>query len=237
MRVFLKRLSTNIEVVIERKKIKNIKLRVLPGGRVRMSVPYGVAKSWVDEYLQRKLSWIEKALAYYQERSDHEADTIVQNGASARILGRPMTIIVKPSKVYKIEQKEDVIYIQSPVSDDQLAMQRQYQRWLHRESKKYFCEVINRWYPVVAPYDVEKPRLQVKKMKTRWGSCSPAHNKINLNSTLYKKTPDCIDYVVLHELSHLIYPYHNKEFYEFLTLHMPNWHEYKKVLNSVIIRV
>jgi len=226
-----KRLSSNIDVIIERKKIKNIRLRVLPSGIVKLSVPFGTARPWIDEYLQKKIPWIEKSLAYFKNAMDNEVETSIHSGVSTRILGQQMIIMVSSSKIYKIEQKEDYIYIQSPISDDQPALQRQYERWLQKQSKAYFLEVIDRLYPIIARHGVDKPKLQVRKMKTRWGSCSPTHNKINLNSNLYKAPPPCVDYVVLHELTHFLYPRHNKEFYEFLTMHMPDWKERKKILN------
>ncbi|MEA4926047.1 MAG: SprT family zinc-dependent metalloprotease [Syntrophomonadaceae bacterium] len=235
MKVVAKRLTDSIVVVIERKKIKNVRLRVLPDGRVKLSVPFGVAKPWIDDYLQKKLPWIEKALAFFKDRVNNEIETKIQNGASACILGKQVTISVKSSKVYRIEQNGDAIHMQSPVSDNQPALARQYERWLHKQSKKYFSGIIDKWYPVIASYGFAKPELQVKKMKTRWGSCSPAHHKINLNRTLYQAPPDCIDYVVLHELGHFLYPRHDQEFYAFLTAHMPDWRARKQLLNYGVV--
>ncbi len=234
MKVVAKRLSDSIEVVIERKKIKNVRLRVLTDGSVKLSVPFGVAQPWIDDYLQKKLPWIEKALAYFKDKADNKVETGIHNGASACILGRQVTISVKFSKVYRIERNEGAICIQSPVSEDPPALAKQYERWLHKQSKKYFSGVIDKWYPVIAPYGWAKPGLQVKKMRTRWGSCSPAHHKINLNRDLYQAPPACIDYVVLHELGHFLYPRHDQEFYNFLTAHMPDWRERKKLLNHEI---
>lgn len=233
MSIRSKRLSNNIDVIIERKKIKNIRLRVLPSGMVKLSIPFGVSKQWIDDYLQKKLPWIEKSLAYFKDRMNHEVETGIHNGVAAWILGRQMTIIVIPAKIYKIEQNEESIHIQSPVCDDQPALQRQYERWLQNQGKAYFLEVIDRLYPIIARHGFDKPKLQVRKMKTRWGSCSPTHNKINLNSNLYKAPPACIDYVVLHELAHFLYPHHNKDFYEFLTTHMPDWKDRKRILNRI----
>lgn len=237
MKVVSKRLSDNIEVFIERKKIKNIRLRVLPDGMVKLSVPFGVARPWIDDFLQKKLSWIEKSLAFFKDREDHRAETVIGNGTHVYILDRLLTVKVQLSKIYHIDQSEDYVYIKSPVIDSPQGLQKQYERWLHRQSKHYFLKVLDKWSPVIAPYGFEKPRLQVRKMKTRWGSCSPVHKKINLNLNLYKARPDCVEYVVLHELGHFIYPRHDKAFYDFLTLHMPDWQERRKILNDGIASV
>jgi len=231
VKLLLKGQLRTIEVFIERKKIRNIRLKVFPTGIVKLSIPVGVSRPWIDDYLQKKIPWIEKSLDYFKNTMSNEVETGIHNGVSAWILGRQMTIMVNPSKIYKIEQNEDSIHIQSPVCDDQLALQRQYERWLQKQSKAYFLEVIERLYPIIAQHGFDKPQLYVRKMKTLWGSCSRRQKKINLNSNLYKAPPPCVDYVVLHELAHFLYPHHNKDFYEFLTIHMPDWKERKKILN------
>ena len=70
-------------------------------------------------------------------------------------------------------------------------------------------------------------------MKTRWGSCNPTKGYINLNSELIKKSKECIEYVIFHELTHLIHIDHNKQFYNFLSVYMPNWKKRKEKLESL----
>ena len=77
-----------------------------------------------------------------------------------------------------------------------------------------------------------KPELKIRKMQSCWGNCNRSKQIITMNEFLYKASPLCIEYIVLHELSHLIYPYHDKNFYNFIELHMPDWKERKKLLNS-----
>src|SRR5665647_1424318 len=128
------RLFSNIEVIIERKKIKNIRLRVFPSGIVKLSVPLGVSEQWIDDYLQKKIPWIEKSLDYFKNTAANEVETRIHSGVSTRILGRQIRIMVNESKIYRIEQTEDHIYIQSPVSDDKQALQRQFERWWQKQS-------------------------------------------------------------------------------------------------------
>jgi len=226
----------DIEVIIERKKVKNIRLRVYPNGVVKLSAPFGVADEWINDYLKSKTKWIEKSLHYFHDTRASEFETSIRSGVSTRILGRQIRIIVNEAKTYKIEQKEGYVYIQSPVAGDGQALQKQFERWWQKQSKSYFLAVVDRLYPVIAKHGIGKPALQVRKMKTRWGSCSKKHGKINLNYYLYKAAPPCVDYVVLHELTHFLYAGHNKDFYEFLTVHMPDWKERKRMLDHEIVR-
>jgi len=226
----------DVEVIIERKRVKNIRLKVFPNGLVKLSVPFGVLDGFINDFLKRKTTWIEKSLNYFKDAGAVELETRIHSGVSTRILGRQTRIIVNEAKIYKIEQKEGYVYIQSPAAGDKQALQKQFERWWQKQSKAYFLMVVDRLYPVVAKHGIDKPALQVRKMKTLWGSCSRKHGKINLNYYLYKAPPPCIDYVVLHELTHFLYPKHNKDFYEFLTVHMPDWKERKRILDHEIVK-
>ncbi|MEW5953442.1 MAG: SprT family zinc-dependent metalloprotease [Bacillota bacterium] len=230
------RLFGGVAVIIERKRIKKIRLKVFRDGVVKLSAPLGTADEWINNYLSSKAKWIKKSLDYFKDAGANELETIIYSGISTRILGRQKRIIVSEGKRCKIEQKEDCVFIQSPAPGDEQALQKQFERWWQKHSKAYFLQVIDRLYPVIVKHGIDKPALQVRKMKTLWGSCSKKHGKINLNYYLYKAPPFCIDYVVLHELTHFLYPRHNKDFYEFLTVHMPDWKERKRILDHEIAR-
>ncbi len=223
-------------IKIERKDIKKVRLKVYPNGTVKISLPFCVTDEWISDYLKKKTPWIEKTLQCFSEAKANEIETSIRSGVSTRLLGRQMRIIVSEGAVSKIEQKGSQIFILSPASEDQAILQKQFQRWWQKQSKTYFLTVIDKFYPVVEKHGIVKPALQVRKMKTLWGSSSKKHHKINLNYYLYKAPPPCIDYVVLHELAHFIYPKHNKEFYEFLTVYMPDWKERKRILDYEIVR-
>jgi predicted metal-dependent hydrolase len=155
---------------------------------------------------------------------------------SILILGRQRKVVVSPAAVYKVEQNGDCVYIQSPACEDQEALQRQFERWWQKQSRSYFLGAIDRLYPIIAKYDIEKPELHIRKMKTLWGSCSRERGRVNLNYYLYQAPPPCIEYVVLHELAHFLYPRHDKKFYGFLTLHMPDWKERKRILDHNVVK-
>lgn len=232
----LTRPLSDVEVIIERKSVKKIRLKVFPNGIVKLSAPLGVSDECVSGFLKSKTKWIEKSLNDFKDTGAVEFETRIHNGVSTRVLGRQIRIMVNEAKIYKIEQKEGYVYIQSPVTGDKQALQKQFGRWWQKQSKSYFLMVIDRLYPIIAKHGIDKPALQVRRMKTLWGSCSRKHGKINLNYYLYKAPPPCIDYVVLHELTHFLYPKHNKDFNEFLTVHMPDWQERKRILDHEVVK-
>lgn len=236
LKLYLSRPINDVEVVIERKNIKKMRLKVFPNGIVKLSAPLCIPDECINDFLKSKTAWIEKSLYYFKDTETKELETSIHSGASTRILGRQVRIIINEAKIYKIEQRESHLYIQTPVTGHKQALQKQFERWWQKQSKAYFGLAIDKLYPIIAKHGIDKPTLQVRKMKTLWGSCSRKHSKINLNHYLYKASPPCIDYVVLHELTHFLYPNHNQDFYEFLTVHMPDWKERKRILDHEIVK-
>lgn len=90
-------------------------------------------------------------------------------------------------------------------------------------------------YPIIGKYGIEKPHTALRKMRTLWGSCSVKQETVTFNQYLIKAKPACVEYVVLHELVHFLYPNHSKQFYDFLSIQMPDWKERKKVLDLEVV--
>ena len=135
----------------------------------------------------------------------------------------------------KIDEKKITLYLKN-VQDDALA-QRVFDKWWRTTAINTFQKTTDKLYDsIFKKYDVIKPAVSIKKMKTLWGSCTPTKNKITLNEYLLKADIRCIQYVVLHELTHLLYPNHSSGFYDFLTVQMPDWKERKKRLDTEVVQ-
>ena len=194
-----------LPVSVSLKKMKQVRLKVFPSGEIKLSVPTGTPEEWI------------RAI----EKEKHFV-----SGSSTRILGRQLTIQVYQARRKQIIREDSVLNVYTPETDQQI-IDKQVNNWWQKTSKEYFQDVLNRLYPIVEKHGVQRPDICVKKMRTLWGSCSRTNQKINLNFYLYKASVPCIEYVVLHELAHFLYPYHNKEFFDFITVHMPDW-QYRK---------
>ncbi len=94
---------------------------------------------------------------------------------------------------------------------------------------------MDKLFPIIEKYKLSKPKITLRKMKTLWGSCSPDRGIITFNQYLTKAKPACIEYVVLHELVHFLYPNHSKQFYNFLSSHMPDWKDRKQILDQDVV--
>ena len=107
-----------------------------------------------------------------------------------------------------------------------------YNKWLREYAEILFNEHVDKYIEVLNKYKISMPIIEIRDMKTRWGSCIPANKKVIFNLKLIKTPICCIEYVVLHELAHFKYSNHSKSFYNFITIFMPDWKERKKILDE-----
>lgn len=226
------KLNKDISIEIKKKKIKNFNLRVLSNGVVTCSVPDNVEEKDVMAFLHKKSSWIIQKVEKYKKLQNVKSIDILKNGGSVQLLGRHYRINIKQSQNFYIEFDDLTINIYSKDKENLEVIQQEYNSYIKQKMYTFFSDVLDRLYPVVRSYHIAKPALKIRKMQSCWGNCNRSKQIITMNEFLYKASPLCIEYIVLHELSHLIYPYHDKNFYNFIELHMPDWKERKKLLNS-----
>lgn len=217
-------------VKVSHKKMKQVRLKVFPSGEIRLSVPLDTPETWIKGYLADKIVWIEEKLDLFAQTKAIEKEEHFSSGTSTRILGRQLTIHVVQSSKKQVVIEDGILKILT-FETDQLKIDRQINNWWQQVSRRYYQEVVERLYPIIGKHGIEKPKVCVKKMSTLWGSCSRKNATVNLNYYLYKASAPCIEYVILHELIHFLYPHHNKDFYDVLTVHMPDWQERKKQLD------
>lgn len=230
MQFFVKIKETQIPVAVSHKNMKHVRLKVFPSGEIKLSVPMDTPDEWISNYLSAKSDWLEDKLELFTKTQAIEKEEHFISGASTRIMGRQLTVQVIDAKKKYIEIDDCMLIIHTP-EVEQVHIDKQVNNWWQRSSKTYFQGVLDQLYPIIGKHGIEKPSLCVKKMSTLWGSCSRKNKKINLNFFLYKASVPCIEYVILHEMAHFLYPKHNKDFYDFLTIHMPDWQERKKQLD------
>lgn len=221
---------------LERKNVKNLNLRVRKDGSVFVSANEMVPCEEIDLFIQSKASYILKAIDHFSEMAQYRPQPKQYvSGETFYIQGRGLRLRV--SHAPKDTISSDGVYICLEVKDvnDIEKKRRIVTRFLDQECKTIFNEVMEELYPVVKKYGVEKPSLRIRDMETRWGSCLTRKKIITLNKRLLEAPRNCIEYVVMHELCHLIHPNHSKQFYFFLTMLMPDWKERKELLEKTAI--
>lgn len=228
-------LKTSIFVVIERKRMKTCRLKVFPDKTVKFSVPLATPMEWISDYLDSKSQWILDKLQKFERTKGYAATTEIRNGVSIRYLGEDLIFSVSESKRPLVYQDGKTLYVCALDINDQDRLLGQFSKWWRNESLKHLNAQVDRLYPIVGKYELSKPKILLRKMSTLWGSCSPSSGIVTFNQYLTKAKPACIEYVVLHELVHFLYPNHSKQFYNFLSSYMPDWKDRKKILDQDVV--
>ena len=226
-----------VKVKILRKKIKNVHLKVFRSLEVALSVPEAVPDDWIKSFLSERLKWIDDQITKYKKTSGYNNLLDIKNGSSTQYLGKDMRIYKEASlsNYVEIDEKRIHLYVIDRYDDE--LVQKVFNKWWRQTAKDVYQREVDNYYDkVIRKYNVDKPTITIKKMKTLWGSCSPQKCKITLNEYLMKANIRCIQYVVLHELTHLLYPNHSSDFYTFMTIHMPDWEERKKQLDTEVVQ-
>ena len=218
---------------LERKHVKNLNLRIRKDGSVYVSANEMIPCEEIDLFIQSKASYILKAIDHFSELAQYKPQPKQYvSGETFYIQGRGLRLQVSQAKKDAISSDGIYIFLEVKDINDIEKKCRMVTRFLNQECKTVFGEVMEELYPLVKKYAIEKPSLRIRDMETRWGSCMIKKRIITLNKRLLESPRNCIEYVVMHELCHLVHPNHSKQFYSFLTMLMPDWKERKDYLDK-----
>lgn len=235
MEYFIQTCRGTLPVEVTEKAVKNVRLRVFPSQEIRLTVPIQTSEEFIKRFLRGKIAWINRHLKQFKDTEAIEKEDSIRTGMSTRILGRQLVIKVAVSPQKRIVRDDLTLWVYTPNPQDQDDIDRQFNNWWQKNSKLYFLEQINRLFPIIEKHGIRMPNLVVRKMQTLWGSCSRRNHTVNLNYYLYKAPVPCIEYVILHELTHFLYPHHDRNFINFITVYMPDWQERKRLLDYEIV--
>ena len=224
-----------VSVRLDRKSMKTCRLKVYPSQEIVLSMPKTVPILWAEEFLVDKGTWIESKLDAFRKTVGYAATDEIRDGFSIKFLGEDVLFVVTECEKEKVYSEGKIIHICCRDANDQSKIQRQFENWWRKQAKELLQERTKHWYPIIEKYSIPMPKVSVRKMKTLWGSCSVNRGIITLNFYLIKAGIPYIDYVVLHELTHFLYPNHSKQFYMFLSNYMPDWKERKQVLDQDVV--
>lgn len=224
----------NLEVEVVRKDIKNMHLAVYPpSGRIRLAAPATTNDDVIRLFAISKIGWIKKHIKNFQNQ-DRETPRDYVSGESHYFNGRRYLLNVIPKDGYcKVElknNKEINLYIKPNATRDDKA--NAIQKWYRKELKKCLPELIEKWEKTIG---VQSNGWGVKQMKTKWGTCNIEEKRIWLNLELAKKPKACLEYVIVHELVHLLERNHNDNFVGYLNQFMPKWRLNRDELNRLPI--
>lgn len=223
----------NITYQLEQKPVKNLNLRVCKDGNVYVSANKSVPPLEVDTFVVNKGTYILNAIDKFEEMTQYRPQPKRYiSGETFYVQGRSLRLMVSESSKDTITSDGIYIYLKVKNIADFEKRKRIVTRFLDRQCKYVYNEILGELYPVFRKYGVTMPALRIRDMETRWGSCLAKKGIITLNKRLIEAPRQCIEYVVMHELCHFIHPNHSKQFYNFLSMLMPDWKERKIILDK-----
>ncbi len=226
--------ENRVDYYLTKKKMKNVNIRIKKDSNIYLSCPLKMKTEEAEKFLIQKYNWILTQQKKLREYSREKEDENVQNNGKVYFLGNIYILNIIPSKKnnMKIEEKTIKLYIKEKYINNINYINKQYDRCLKEISYKVFEELVIKYQKEMEKYVKRFPQIEIKKLKTRWGSCTPQKNKITFNLSLIKTPIECIEYVVVHELAHFKYQDHSKSFYNLVEMFISNWKDRRKLLNN-----
>lgn len=220
-----------IEVEVVRKHIKNVHLSVHPPkGRVTVAAPAYMKLENIRLFVIAKVAWIREQQKRLQLQ-DRETSRVFLNRESHYVWGqRYLLKLVEVEATPNIELKHGRMIFQTRPGTNVIKKQEILDEWYRGLVREAVQAKIAKWETKVG---VAVNRVFVQKMKTKWGSCNSVAGNIRLNTDLAKKPPECLEYILVHELLHLIEPSHNDRFIKLMGQVMPKWRSHRQLLNSL----
>lgn len=220
-----------IAIVVTRKDIKNVHLTVHPPqGRVTLVAPSGTRLEVARAYAVSRLGWIRAQQSRLREQARETPRRYVTR-ETHYVWGKRhlLTVIERDEKPSVAMDHRRIVLTVRPGSDraKREAVMHEWHKGLLHEAVPRF---IRKWEPRL---EVKLAAYFLQRMKTRWGGCNPEAGHIRLNTELVKKPKDLLEYVVVHEMIHLIEPTHSERFMSLLSRHYPTWRDARAELNQL----
>lgn len=221
----------NISIDVEHKDIKNIHLSVYPpNGKVKISAPHRMDIDTIRVYAISKLQWIRKKQEQLRKQ-ERETPREYLTKESHYFLGKRYLLkVIEHSAANKVELNHSEIKLHVRPLTTVQKKQEIVEEWYRSELKRIVPDLIAKWEKIIG---VSANEFGIKKMRTKWGTCNPEAKRIWLNLELAKKPVECIEYIIVHELVHLLERTHNDKFIGYMNEFMPKWRFYRDELNRL----
>jgi len=224
----------DIAVDVVLKDIKNVHLSVYPPtGRVRISAPSRMSIDTIRVFAISKLGWIRQQQQKLQEQARETPREYLERESHYVWGQRYLLTIAEIDQPPLVELTHNQMRLSVRPGTREDKRQAIVEAWYREQLKQAVPPLIATWEPLM---DVLVARFFVQRMKTKWGSCSPGTRSIRLNTDLAKKPRECLEYIIVHEMVHLLEPTHNRRFISLMNHFMPKWQFYRDELNGLPVR-
>jgi predicted metal-dependent hydrolase len=224
----------NIAVDVVRKGIKNVHLSVHPpAGRVRVAAPRHMSLNTVRVFAIAKLPWIKKQQHKLREQ-ERETPREYIDRESHYVWGKRYLLkVVEADQPASVELVHGRMILRVRPGTSAAKRQSILEEWHREQLRNAVPPLVKKWE---RPMRVKVRRFFVQRMKTKWGSCNHGAAAIRLNTDLARKPRECLEYIVVHEMVHLLEPTHNAQFIALMDQFMPKWQSHRDALNRLPVR-
>lgn len=212
---------------------KSLGIKVLPDGLVNVIAPNDSSITDIHTKVKSKAKWILKQQLFFDNFKPHSPARKFINGETHLYLGRQFKLQIIESTTNEIKIYRGEMIIKTKKSNPEY-LERKLNEWYKDKAIQIFDEILTHSIVKFEKYKIERPTLEIRLMEKRWGSCTKS-GKVILNTELIKAPKGSIEYVIIHELCHLIHYNHTQKFYELQTKLMPDWEKWKIKLEKVML--
>ncbi|HHL34369.1 MAG TPA: M48 family peptidase [Desulfobulbaceae bacterium] len=213
---------------------KRLSITVHPDLRITAKAPAGYELKVIRERLEKRAAWIARQLDYFERFQPLPPERKFVSGETHYYLGRQYRLRIRSSDMTRVRLRGRFFEVEVPDPDKREKVRALMLDWYSAHARNLLARRLAEYLPAFVKKGAPEPEVRCRRMKKRWGSCS-GKGVIMLNSELVKAPIHCIDYVIVHELCHLIYPNHDRNFYRLLGRILPDWERRKERLEKVVI--
>lgn len=219
-----------VSYTLRRTHRRTVEIAVHPDGRLVVTAPASAPEERIAALIRKRARWVRAQVAYFAELRPLPTPRRFVPGETHRYLGRQYRLRVSRGRVERVRIEGGCLWVTTPAPGDRQRLQRLVESWYARRAAAVLGErlasCIARWHSA----QLAAPKLAVRRMAKRWGSCSPS-GRVTLNVDLVKVPSGCIDYVIAHELCHLEALHHGPRFWRLLERRMPDWEQRRRKLD------
>ena len=218
-----------IPFTVEFRNIKTLRITVFPpDGRVKITAPPGTGQEYIRQFAAAKIKWIQKHRERFLNHS--KLSGTLRQHSTVYVWGKPLILELterRGNPKIIIDNESMKMYVRP--DSTKAKRQELLDKWYRNTLKETAPVIIKKWEAILG---ITVNKLFVRKMKSHWGSCNCDKQTLRLNTELVKRSPECLEYVIVHEILHIIEKGHNRKFYKLLGKYIPTWKTIRKNMNT-----
>ncbi|NRR90932.1 M48 family metallopeptidase [Winogradskyella undariae] len=216
---------------LQRSGRKTLAIEVHPDSSVHIIAPEDSSIQDIDQKVEKRASWIIKQQQYFEQFLPRTPERQYVSGETHYYLGKSYLLKVTSGSLNQVKLKSGKLEVMCKGEIKQETVKKLLAQWYYQHAEKKFNTLALEAYSKFKEYDFKMPKIEIRRMAKRWGSCNTI-DKIIINPEVIKASSKCIEYVLIHEMTHLVVSNHNKKFYNTLTTVMPTWEKWKDKLEQ-----